>query len=49
MAKNRSGDRNIAPSLIWVCLGCTYYLISKNWIFLVVGVILSGVLYVMNN
>ncbi len=49
VAKGSKRDKSIAPSLIWLCLGCIGYLIYRNWIFLVVCVMVSGVLYVRNN
>lgn len=49
VAKKNKKDKNIAPSLIWLCLGCSGYVIYKNWIFLAVGLMLSGVLYIRNN
>ncbi len=49
VAKGSKTYKNIAPSLIWLCLGCIGYLIYRNWIFLVMCVMLSGILYVRNN
>lgn len=49
MEKENKRDGNIVPSLIWLCLGCSSYVIYKNWMFLAAGVILSGVMYVRNN